>query len=447
MSSSDSKKTWSTVLDVVRNRVDQDEFDTWLKPLHVLEATDQEYRVGVQNQKVQDYVAEYHQQRLEEVLQFVTSRNIRLVFQVSSGNRELFPLGNDRQDFSEEIRSASPGFSPEYRFETFVEGPSNQMALAAARAVAERPGANYNPLFIYGGTGLGKTHLLQAIGHYVLAQNQAAKLLYVTGEDWLNAYIKAAQKHTLEYFRGQFRDKVDLFLVDDVQFFSGKERSQIEFFHTFNALHGAGKQIVLTSDRMPAEIPLLEERLKSRFQWGLIADIKPPMLETRIAILKNKAMKKGYELPHDVLDYVATNISMNVRELESCLARLELEANIRACPIDLKLAKEALKTIIRSRATNVNPERILAVVASFYRLNVEELSSQRRLKSITTPRHIAMYLCRKLTTMSLQEIGSSFGGRNHSTILSSLQKIERQMKMDSDFAATVHDLERKLMKQ
>jgi chromosomal replication initiator protein len=431
-------------LEAMQNQVDEQEFATWLRPLRVLGAEDGEIRIAVQNTRIQDYVVENHQGRIEHILEALTGGPVRVLFQVVSKGPELFPDDRPDDDLKAEVAPSTPGLSPNYHFDSFVMGSSNQMAYTACKAVAERPGTNYNPLFIYGGTGLGKTHLLQAIGHHLLAHNRNARVLYVTCEDWLNAYINAVQRKNLEYFRGQFRDKVDLLLVDDIQFLAGKERFQEEFFHTFNALHGAGKQVAFTSDRMPSEIRQIEDRLRSRFSWGLIADIKAPDFETRLAILKDKAERFRITVPQDVLEYIATNISTNVRELESCLKRLECEADIRACSIDARMAKEALKTIIKARAPKVTPEKILMLVAARFNITVADMKSSTRTKSITEPRQMAMYLCRKLTTMSLPEIGDTFGGRNHSTVLSSVKKVENQVRMDSEFASVLEELIRKL---
>ncbi len=310
-----------------------------------------------------------------------------------------------------------------YRFDSFVDGPTNQFAMSAAHAVAESPGTLYNPLFIFGGVGLGKTHLLHAIGHAVRAENAAARVLYVTSEQYVNDLIAGIQSKDMQSFRAKYRDGCDVLLVDDVQFIAGKDRTQEEFFHMFNTLHSSHKQIVLTCDQLPQAIPDMEDRLKSRLQWGLIADIKPPGFETRVAILKKKAEAEHFELDDDIAMLIARHVTRNVRELEGALLRLAATAKLSSRPIDLELARQTLG-ILGEELKRIDPTAITKAVCAEFKVSLAELKGPRRHRNITIPRQIAMYLVRELTDESLPQIGQLFGGRDHSTVINSLRRVE-----------------------
>ena len=324
------------------------------------------------------------------------------------------------------------GLTPRYTFDTFIVGPSNQFAHAACRAVAEAPSRSYNPLFIYGGVGLGKTHLMHAIGQYVAQHNPTLKLTYISSERFMNEMINALRYERILDFRERYRS-VDVLLVDDIQFVSGKEGTQTEFFHTFNALYDAQKQIVLSSDHPPHEIPNLEERLRSRFEWGLIADIQAPDIETKIAILKRKAEAETVPLPDNVAMYIAGRIKSNIRELEGSLIRLIAYASLTGREITLELTQEVLRNMIETDVKAVTIESIQKFVADYYQLKVTELKSRNNSKSVAMPRQVAMYLCKSLTHASLPEIGRSFGGKHHSTVIHSIRKVEILRKSDPDF--------------
>ncbi len=324
------------------------------------------------------------------------------------------------------------GLNPRYTFDTFIVGSSNQFANAACRAVAEAPSRSYNPLFIYGGVGLGKTHLMHAIGHYVLQHARQLKLTYISSERFMNEMINALRYDHIIDFRERYRT-VDVLLVDDIQFLAGKEGTQTEFFHTFNALHEAQKQIVLSSDCPPHEIPSLEERLRSRFEWGLIADIQPPDLETKVAILKKKAETEAVPLPDNVAIYIAGKIKSNIRELEGSLIRLVAYASLTGRDLSLPLAQEVLKNILDHDERAVTIEIIQKFVADYYQLKLADLKSRNNSKSVAMPRQVAMYLCKMLTRASLPEIGRSFGGKHHSTVIHSIRKVEQRRKSDGDF--------------
>jgi chromosomal replication initiator protein len=324
------------------------------------------------------------------------------------------------------------GLNPRYLFDAFIVGPSNQFAHAACRAVAEAPSRSYNPLFIYGGVGLGKTHLMHAIGHYVLNHARGLKLTYISSERFMNEMINAVRYDRILDFRERYRS-VDVLLVDDIQFLAGKEGTQTEFFHTFNALYDSQKQIVLSSDCPPHEIPALEERLRSRFEWGLIADIQPPDLETKVAILKRKAETEAVPLADDVAIYIAGKIKSNIRELEGSLIRLVAYASLTGREISLSLAQEVLKKILSHEEKAVTIDMIQKFVTEFYQLKTVDLKSRNNSKSVAMPRQIAMYLCKALTSASLPEIGKSFGGKHHSTVIHSIRKIEDLRQRDGDF--------------
>jgi chromosomal replication initiator protein len=349
-------------------------------------------------------------------------------------------LKPDPADAEEDMVAGSPGsLAPRYSFDAFIVGPSNQFAHAACRAVAEAPSRSYNPLFIYGGVGLGKTHLMHAIGQYVLTHLTNLNLTYISSERFMNEMINAVRYDRILDFRARYRS-VDVLLVDDIQFIAGKEGTQNEFFHTFNALYDAQKQIVISSDCPPHEIPSLEERLRSRFEWGLIADIQPPDLETKVAILKKKAETEGIPLPDNVALYIAGKIKSNIRELEGSLIRLIAYASLTGREISLNLAQDVLRNVLQHDDRAVTIEIIQKSVADYYQLKLAELKSRNNSKSVALPRQVAMYLCKSLTNASLPEIGRSFGGKHHSTVIHSIRKIEDLRQRDADFNTLLNNL-------
>jgi chromosomal replication initiator protein len=354
----------------------------------------------------------------------------------ASAEPARIPAGND-DDASPAAETV--GLSPRYTFETFIVGASNQFAHAAARAVAETPSRSYNPLYIYGGVGLGKTHLMHAIGDYVLKHNPTMRLTYVSGERFMNEVVNALRYDRILEFRERYRT-VDILLVDDVQFIAGKERTQTEFFHTFNALHDAQKQIVLSSDVPPHQIAELEERMRSRFEWGLIADIQSPDLETKVAILKRKADSEGVPLPDNVALYIAGRIKSNIRELEGALIRLLAWASLTGKDLSLALAQEVLRDVLNHDEKAVTIDMIQKFVADYYQLKLTELKSRNNSKSVAMPRQVAMYLCKQLTNASLPEIGKSFGGKHHSTVIHSIKKVEEMRQKDSQFNSLINTL-------
>lgn len=432
---------WDQVLSRVETKVNRHTFYTWFKPTGFLTDQGTTLRVRVPNSLFRDWLSKHYTAVLDEALTELGRSGTAVAFVTEDAQPEPVP---DVPVLTEaELEAAPPpdgpsgSLAPRYSFDTFVVGPSNQFAHAACRAVAEAPSRSYNPLFIYGGVGLGKTHLMHAIGHYVLNHLQSLKLTYISSERFMNEMINAVRYDRVLDFRERYRS-VDVLLVDDVQFLAGKEGTQNEFFHTFNALYDSQKQIVISSDCPPHEIPSLEERLRSRFEWGLIADIQSPDLETKVAILKRKAESEGVYLPDDVAIYIAGKIKSNVRELEGSLIRLIAYASLTAREISLSLAQEVLRNVLQHDERAVTIEAIQKFVSDYYQLKHGELKSRNNSKSIAMPRQIAMYLCKHLTSASLPEIGKSFGGKHHSTVIHSIRKIEDLRQKDGNFNSLIN---------
>jgi chromosomal replication initiator protein len=428
---------WEQVLACIETKVNRHSFLTWFKPTTFV-ADGDTITVCVPNPLFRDWLTKHYAAVIDEALTDAGRKDTKLEFVVSgapdaAGPTSVTPPLEDPPVPPDLPPITNPaGLNPRYTFDTFIVGPSNQFAHAASRAVAEAPSRSYNPLFIYGGVGLGKTHLMHAIGHYVLANSRGMKLTYISSERFMNEMINAVRYDKILDFRERYRS-VDILLVDDIQFLAGKEGTQTEFFHTFNSLYDSQKQIVISSDCPPHEIPALEERLRSRFEWGLIADIQLPDLETKVAILKRKAEAEAVPLPDDVAIYIAGKIKSNIRELEGSLIRLIAYASLTGREISLALAQEVLKKVLGHEEKAVTIEQIQKFVAEFYQLKVADLKSRNNAKSVSMPRQIAMYLCKSLTNASLPEIGKSFGGKHHSTVIHSIRKINELRKTDPVF--------------
>jgi len=428
---------WDQILARVETKVNRHSFSTWFKPTAFVADGGRSITVRVPNPLFKDWLTKHYSVVLSEALAEVRRAETSLVFVAEPGAapavaaEEPVAPPDDADEITGDGRTPA-GLNARYTFDTFIVGPSNQFAHAACRAVAEAPSRSYNPLFIYGGVGLGKTHLMHAVGQFVLDHDRTLKLTYISSERFMNEMINAVRYDRILDFRERYRT-VDILLVDDIQFVSGKEGTQTEFFHTFNALYDAQKQIVLSSDRPPHEIPALEERLRSRFEWGLIADIQPPDLETKVAILKRKAEAEAVPLPDNVAIYIAGRIKSNIRELEGSLIRLIAYASLTGREISLELTQEVLKNVIDQDEKAVTIETIQKFVSDYYQLKLFELKSKNNSKSIALPRQIAMYLCKTLTHASLPEIGRSFGGKHHSTVIHSIKKVEEMRKTDGDF--------------
>ena len=431
---------WDLVLARVETKVNRHSFYTWFKPTAFVADHDGAIRVRVPNALFRDWLTKHYAAVIEEALGEVERSGAPVMFVTEDAPSPILAEGPPEPEPDDDPAGDDLGIlGPRYSFDTFIVGPSNQFAHAACRAVAEAPSRSYNPLFIYGGVGLGKTHLMHAIGHYVVTHLKSLKLTYISSERFMNEMINAVRYDRILDFRERYRS-VDVLLVDDVQFLAGKEGTQTEFFHTFNALYDSQKQIVISSDCPPHEIPQLEERLRSRFEWGLIADIQSPDLETKTAILKKKAETEGVPLPDTVAIYIAGKIKSNIRELEGSLIRLIAYASLTGREITLPLAQEVLRNVLQNDERAVTIEIVQKAVADHYSLKLSELKSKNNSKSVAMPRQIAMYLCKALTNASLPEIGKSFGGKHHSTVIHSIRKIEDMRQRDGDFNMFINTL-------
>jgi chromosomal replication initiator protein len=429
---------WEDILSRVQAKVNRHSFYTWFKPTSFIADDGRAITVRVPNALFKDWITKHYSGVIAEALGEV-NRTDSLINFVTSGSPEAEappPPPVEEAPNDEPLPPLTPtpaaGLNPRYTFDTFIVGSSNQFAHAACRAVAEAPSRSYNPLFIYGGVGLGKTHLMHAVGHYVLQHDRNLVLTYISSERFMNEMINAVRYDRLIDFRERYRS-VDVLLVDDVQFLAGKEGTQNEFFHTFNALYDSQKQIVLSSDCPPHEIEQLEERLRSRFEWGLIADIQSPDLETKVAILKKKAEAEAVPLPDSVAIYIAGRIKSNIRELEGSLIRLIAYASLTGREISTDLAQEVLRNVKDHEEKAVTIDHIQKFVSDYYQLKLTDLKSRNNSKSIAMPRQVAMYLCKSLTHASLPEIGRSFGGKHHSTVIHSIRKVEALRKSDMQF--------------
>jgi chromosomal replication initiator protein len=429
---------WEQILARIETKVNRHSFYTWFRPTSFITEDRLSVTVRVPNGLFKDWLTKHYSGVLNEAMNEVRRPNLTINYVADPQNDGIaIQLGADETGAALEEGPVPSvpgpaGLNPRYTFDTFIVGSSNQFAHAACRAVAEAPSRSYNPLFIYGGVGLGKTHLMHAIGHYVLMHDRNLKLTYISSERFMNEMINAVRYDRVIDFRERYRS-VDVLLVDDIQFLAGKEGTQTEFFHTFNALYDSQKQIVLSSDCPPHEIPALEERLRSRFEWGLIADIQSPDLETKVAILKKKAETEAVPLPDNVAMYIAGKIKSNIRELEGSLIRLIAYASLTGQELSLGLAQDVLKNILDHEEKAVTIEIIQKFVADYYNLKLVDLKSRNNSKSVAMPRQIAMYLCKSLTHASLPEIGRSFGGKHHSTVIHSIRKVDDLRKKDENF--------------
>lgn len=475
--SSENKNVWNSILQSVEKRLNKQIFDAWFRPIQFDGCDEQEKILHLRASQVnKDWVSSYYSEVIAQTLRELNLTNYQLDWSVEETNLDSnnFSEDEDTEFFFEKqraivnphqsngfnygekpkterpVKSGSTNFvdiepienslNAKYTFEKFVVGSCNQFAHAAALAVAESPGKTYNPMYIYGGVGLGKTHLMHAAGHAIKERNRHLRVAYISAEKFMNELINAIRYDKTQTFREKYRS-IDVLLMDDVQFMAGKERTQEEFFHTFNALHNDQKQIVITSDCPPREIPTLEERLHSRFEWGLIADIEPPDLETKVAILKRKADLDGVSLPDEIAFFIASKVKSNIRELEGSLVRLVAISSLRGVPISKMLAQDAMKNIAdNDQPENLTMERIARTVASQYRLTVEEIKSKNNSRQIAVPRQVAMYLCKRLTKHSFPEIGREFGGKHHTTVMHSVEKINSIIKDDRNFHRIVSEL-------
>ena len=443
-------EVWSLILEESKKVINPQTYRTWLEPTEAVGLDHERLLVSVKNQFAADYIEGQYGAMLADIADGLFETALVIDFETDESDSEprsiqarAVPpeeMASPRSDDSG-ATSTNLGMplNPRYTFESFVVGNSNEWAHAASKAVAETPAHAYNPLFIYGGVGLGKTHLMQAIGNQILSAEKIERVCYLSAEQFMNQMVEALQHGRTLGFRNKYR-RMDLLLIDDVQFLQGKDATQEEFFHTFNALYDAHKQIVLTSDRPPKEIPTLEERLVSRFEWGLVVDIQPPDLETRIAILQHKAARNGLEVPPDVILFIAKNVKSNVRELEGSLIRLVAHSSLSGSDITIEVAEEVLKNILSHETVRVTVDKIMNVVGQDYGVTIEGMKSRKRTRTLTVPRQVAMYLCRQLTDLPLVEIGQAFGGRDHTTVIHACDKIENEMTSDRSTRMRIEQL-------
>jgi chromosomal replication initiator protein len=433
----------------IRNKISELNYSTWFEPISSAQVQDGVLTLTVPNRFVADWIRDYYEDIIFAETLGLTGQRIRLSFNIlpapEEPQRQPQKPAPEQRDSVERERTQDQ-LNPKYTFDRFVVGSSNQFAHAASKAVCDLPGGHYNPLFIYGGVGLGKTHLLHAIGLELSQKHQNLNIIAVNSESFVNELINSIRYERMPEFRRKYRENCDVLLIDDVQFIAGKERSQDELFHTFNALHDSQRQIVVTSDKFPKDIPGLEERLRSRFEWGLIADIQPPDLETRVAILKKKAEQNRLKCPDDVAMFIASSIKSNVRELEGSLIRINAFASLANAPITVDFVREVLSNLIREKEHRLSIESVQKAVANHFKIGVSDLKSPRRIRTLAHPRQIAMYLCKKHTQTSYPEIGGKFGGKDHTTVMHAVRKIERLLKEDNHLASDIATIERGLIR-
>lgn len=455
MSTYDLAEIWIKFTDKFKESVSEKVFDVWINPIMPLEVTDTYYKVAVQNNFFKKVIEEKYAKTIESILSSIMEKNITLIIDTieESEGKQIIPeikpaeepmrplFKSEREDEIDESN-----LNPKYVFENYVMGNSNRFAYAAALAVANNPASTYNPLFLYGGVGLGKTHLMHAIGNRIKQNDPTMKVLYISSENFTNEIINSIYNKNTEAFRKKYRN-IDCLIIDDIQFLKGKEQTQVEFFHTFNDLRDSNKQIIISSDRLPKEIETLEDRMRSRFESGLIADIQPPDLETRMAILRQKAVNDKIELPNEVLTLLATSITSNIREIEGVYTKVVAYSSLMNVPVTLDITKKILDDMGNVvQVKQITFESITQAVAEHYHIKVDELFNKKRTQNIAYPRQIAMYLCRELADMSYPRIGELFGGRDHTTVIHAYEKISNKSKIDSKLQNDLNAL-KDLLKQ
>lgn len=446
MNQHDIHNLWNQILETLRPQMTEETFELWFKSIKVNTFENSTLTLQVPNKFYSDWLRERYQGKIKNLVNELTGKDISIQYTVSqelehiikNGTASIQPLPNAK---SESVFKEAEQLNPKYTFETFVVGPSNRFAQAAAEAVSREPGKAFNPLFLYGGVGLGKTHLMHAIGHQMRLLHPTARALYLTSEKFINEFIDSLRSDKPADFRNKYRN-LDCLLIDDIQFLMGKGRSEEEFFYTFNSLFDSRKQIVISSDRPPKEISTLEERLISRFEWGVVADIQPPDLETRIAILRKKAEAEKLYVPDDVILFIAGRIKSNIRELEGSLIRVIAFSSLTGTPLTVDSARETIKDIIMKEeiAAPITIENIQKIVAKHFNLDLKDMKSRKRTDAIAFPRQVAMYLTRSLTELSTTEIGDSFGGKDHTTVMHACNKIKTRLASDPFFAALVNKI-------
>ncbi len=445
---SHTAQLWQQILSIIQTKLSKPSFDTWFKATQAIHLTQTALTVSAPTTFAVEWLESRYTKLVAQVAFDVLGRSVTVKFVIEEPGREeelqQKPAAPAPAPVPSSVETNANMLNPKYTFDTFVIGSGNRFAHAASLAVAEAPAKAYNPLFLYGGVGLGKTHLMHAIGHYILQHNPSSRVVYISSEKFTNEFINSIRDNRGESFRNKYRN-IDILLIDDIQFIAGKESTQEEFFHTFNALHEESKQIIISSDRPPKEIPTLEERLRSRFEWGLITDIQPPDLETRIAILRKKARAENLDVPNEAMMYIANQIDTNIRELEGALIRVVAYSSLTNQDVTAHLAAEALKDIIpSSRPRIITIQDIQQRVGEYYNLRMEDFKARKRTKAIAFPRQVAMYLSRELTDYSLPKIGEAFGGRDHTTVIHAHEKISHSIKNDQELSKVVHSLTEKI---
>ncbi|RCX15564.1 chromosomal replication initiator protein DnaA [Fontibacillus phaseoli] len=436
---------WQHILSIINTKLSKPSFDTWFKATKIVSLNDRSIVISAPTTFAVEWLESRYTKLVATTVYEYLGKHVDVSFVIEESSApEQTQVYKEPPAPVQAEESVSNMLNPKYTFDTFVIGSGNRFAHAASLAVAEAPARAYNPLFLYGGVGLGKTHLMHAIGHYILEHSPSSKVVYISSEKFTNEFINSIRDNRAESFRNKYRN-IDILLIDDIQFIAGKESTQEEFFHTFNALHEERKQIIISSDRPPKEIPTLEERLRSRFEWGLITDIQPPDLETRIAILRKKAKAENLDIPNEAMMYIANQIDTNIRELEGALIRVVAYSSLINQDITTHLAAEALKDIIpSSRPKMITIQDIQQKVGEYYNLRLEDFKARKRTKAIAFPRQIAMYLSRELTDFSLPKIGDAFGGRDHTTVIHAHEKITQLLKVDQDLYKVINNISEKI---
>lgn len=453
MNKNTEKDIWEQIKAELKDSVSEQNFKTWIQPLKCADTGDGYLKIQAANRFVKQWIQTNYLLSIQQLAENIIGSSTVVEIEIADVKPFITDNNNTEQnkDYSKnkeqkkiKRNNRESNINIEYCFDNFISGNSNQFASAAAIAVANNPATIYNPLFIYGGVGLGKTHLLNAIGNKIIADQADSEVCYYSSEKFTNELINAIRYGKMEEFRNKFRS-IDVLLIDDVQFIAGKERTQEEFFHTFNSLYDSHKQIVVTSDKFPKEIPGLEERLRSRFEWGLIADIQAPDKETKQAILEAKAEKNNIVLPEDVAEFLSSSVISNIRELEGYLVRIGAYASLTSTPITIDMAKEILKDIIVEYNQEITVEDIQKKVTNYFNIKISDIKSSKRTKKFVYPRQIAMYLCRQLTSYSYPEIGEYFGGKDHSTVIHAIKKIEAELEHNTSLKQSIKNIKTTLL--
>ncbi len=440
----DDKNLWEKTLNDIENKINPQQYKTWIKPILLKKIEKDLISISVENKFIKEWINKNYINIINSSLNELTGINFTVKIYIEKHNNNEEKIQEVKPTKKEVKNEGITNINSQYTFSKFISGTSNQFAAAAAIAVANNPATIYNPLFIYGGVGLGKTHLINAIANEIKKNNSKLIISYYSSEKFTNELINSIRFGKMDEFRKKFRN-IDVLLIDDVQFIAGKERTQEEFFHTFNSLYESHKQIVVTSDKFPKEIPGLEDRLRSRFEWGLIADIQPPDIETKQAILQAKADQNNINLPENVAIFLSNSVITNIRELEGYIVRIGAYSSLTSTPITIEMAKDVLKDIIVESSKELTIEDIQKKVSSHFNIKIADIKSAKRIKSFVGPRQIAMYLCRQLTDSSFPEIGSHFGGKDHSTVIHAIRKIEKNMETDSYLRTTIKTIKNTLL--